>query len=156
MKDNETPLKILRQIVELHDYYNGPIMSGAGFEGRLDAIRLHAEEIIAARKAELERLTKPVSAVKSEPTMQVSNELSIPDAYIPEPGAMDGFDTCICQVVRITGKKESGFILHTKDGAFSTEPGELGDSIIRFMQGKARKLLKIVHVANKIQEITLA
>ncbi len=102
MTDDETPLKILRQIVELHDYYCGPVMSGAGFEGRLDAIRVYAEEIIAARKAELERLTK---ACDVKPAMQVSNELSIPDAYIPEPGALDGFDTCICSVNKITGKK---------------------------------------------------
>ncbi len=47
--DHDTPLAILKQIVEVHTYFNAPHMHVLTFEMKFDALKLKADKLIKER-----------------------------------------------------------------------------------------------------------
>lgn len=53
MENDETPMKFLKEILALHDYFYAPQMSVVTFETKFDALKIRAEKEIANRLAEV-------------------------------------------------------------------------------------------------------
>lgn len=50
---DETPLSILKMILDVHRYFNSPGMRVIDFETKFDRLKIQAEKIIAQREREV-------------------------------------------------------------------------------------------------------